>query len=749
MSQYNSDFALTSDIPEESYKKKSSRDRCVLIFLSLVSLALLITVIVLAVLYSEEVNKNDGSPTVVPPPKLTTTIPEDEYCMTTECILTSAQLLGNMNQSADPCEDFYNYACGGWLDKYDIPSDYSSYGTFTQINDNNMQIIKNVIESQSFNQDSEAEKKTYDFYSSCMNTDTMDAKGAQPFLDLVDQLGGWEVLGNWDQENWSLNDSIGELDHMYGVRPFYSWSVGADDMNPNISLYSIDQISRSTYLQNGEEDTYVMGYKAYMQNMLLELGVDEADVTVFVEEVFEFERQLDELTLPNSERIDPVQRYNKNTFQELTLMIPSFSILENLNVFYDETITDNDEMLNYGPVYLEKANELVNNTEHRILHNFMMWKLLNSVAYYLSSEFRDHYTTFNNLITGKKGRTDRWKDCQNECNVVFDMAVGAMFVREAFSEESKRELTEMVDSIKNIFVDRLPGIDWMDDESRDRAKVKTDYMTYAIGYPDYILVPAQLDERWEGYEVNTTEFFDNRVSYRRYYNERAMKGIFQSPDPDNWYYPPQIVNAYYDPSTNSMTFLAGILQSPMYDPVYSMSVNYGAIGMVMGHELTHGFDTIGGMYDHLGTLVPGGWYTNSSSIGFTGATKCVIDLYDGYCLPEIDCVNGDLTKSENIADLGGIQQAFFAYKEYYVKNVEKEGRLPGFNNHDETLFLGFAQGWCTEYTKEYLEVMLLTDPHSPAMYRVIGPLSQFEEFAKVYNCPEKTVMNPDERCSVW
>ncbi|XP_070580792.1 endothelin-converting enzyme homolog [Ptychodera flava] len=740
---YNSDFALAEDA---TAVKDRRRDKCVIRSLTVLSCLLVVAVIVLGVLYGVEVSKEVEIVTAAPPP---TTAPEPEYCMTTECILTAAQLLGNMNASADPCEDFYSYACGGWLDKYDIPSAYSSYSAFTQMNDENMQTIKQILESQSYNKDSAAEQKTYDFYVSCMDTDQMDELGAQPFLDLVDRLGGWEILGNWDHENWEFKTAVGELDHVYRVRPFYSWDIGPDDMNPNISLYRIDQISRSTYLHNGENSTYVKGYKSYMYDMVTELGVDQQNASMFVEEVFEFERKLNDLALRSSQRVDPVERYNSMTFEELTSMTSSFHILENLNSYYEQTIENSHPLVSYGPEYLEPANVLVNGTEDRILHNFMMWKLLDSVAYHLSKPFRDHYTDFNNLLTGKTGQSDRWKDCQNSCNGIFDMAVGAMFVREAFSEESKGDLTKMVDSIKAIFVDRLPEIEWMDDPSRETAEVKADYMTYDIGYPDYIRDPVQLDKRWEGYEVDTATFFNNTVTFNRYYNQRIMGRIFKPADPNEWYLPPQIVNAFYDPSANKMTYLAGILQSPMYDPVYSMSVNYGGIGMVMGHELTHGFDTIGGTYNQLGALVPGGWYSNSSAQGFSEATQCVVDLYNGYCLPQVGCVDGDLTKSENIADLGGIQQSFNAYKDYYVKIVGEEAPLPGFNSHEETFFLGFAQGWCTKYTKEYLEIMLQTDPHSPAMYRVAGPLSQFEEFARVYNCPAGSTMNPEKRCAVW
>ncbi|XP_006823072.2 endothelin-converting enzyme homolog [Saccoglossus kowalevskii] len=417
-----------------------------------------------------------------------------------------------------------------------------------------------------------------------------------------------------------------------------------------------------------------------------------------------------------------------------------------------EEIDENSEVICYGPDYLELANELVNVTSDRILHNFMMWKLLDSVAYYLSDPFRDQYTKFHNLLDGKSGKRERWKECQDECNIVFDMAVGAMFVREAFSEDDKAEVEVMIQDIKDAYIDELPNIDWMDDESRSKAEAKAKLMGYEIGYPDYILNTTELDARWEGFEVNRTQFFVNRMSFHRHRNEGTMKWIFKEPNPDEWYLPPQIVNAYYDPTTNNMTFLAGILQSPMYNPRYTMAFNYGAIGMVMGHELTHGFDTIGGMYNHEGALIPGGWYTEETTEGFLNETECVVDLYNSYCMPpwtDLGCIDGELTKSENIADLGGIKQAFYAYNNYYLARNLDVGLIPGFRSNDEVLFLAFSQGWCNKYTTEYLEQMLVSDPHSPAMYRVIGPLSNFEEFGSLYGCTTNDEMNREDKCSVW
>ncbi|RWS12030.1 endothelin-converting enzyme 2-like protein [Dinothrombium tinctorium] len=349
-------------------------------------------------------------------------------------------------------------------------------------------------------------------------------------------------------------------------------------------------------------------------------------------------------------------------------------------------------------------------------------------------------------IWGSEGSESPWRYCVSDTNNVMGFALGAMFVQNVFHGDSKPMAELMIAEIKSAFIENLPNLKWMDAETRKLAKEKADAITDMIGFPDFILNPEKLDEKYEGLNFAEDEYFENNVKFNMFSLKKNIKKIGKPANRSEWEMTPPTVNAYYTPTKNQIVFPAGILQAPFYDVNYPKSLNFGAMGVVMGHELTHAFDDQGREYDKSGNLHH--WWKNSTIKNFEERIKCFIDQYNAYEVNG-DHINGKQTLGENIADNGGLKAAFHAF-EGWMKTHPVELPLPGLNlTNRQLFFIGFAQVWCSVTTPEALKLQILNDPHSPAQFRVIGTVSNSYEFAKEFNCKPGSPMNPVKKCEVW
>lgn len=335
--------------------------------------------------------------------------------------------------------------------------------------------------------------------------------------------------------------------------------------------------------------------------------------------------------------------------------------------------------------------------------------------------------------------------CLGQTNRHFGMALGALFVHEHFSAASKAKVQQLVEDIKHILGQRLEELDWMDAETKAAARAKLQYMMVMVGYPDILLKPEAVDKEYE-FEVHEKTYFKNILNSIRFSIQLSVKKIRQEVDKSTWLLPPQALNAYYLPNKNQMVFPAGILQPTLYDPEFPQSLNYGGIGTIIGHELTHGYDDWGGQYDRSGNLLH--WWTEASYSRFLHKAECIVHLYDNFTVYN-QRVNGKHTLGENIADMGGLKLAYYAYQKW-VREHGPEHPLHRLKyTHNQLFFIAFAQNWCIKRRSQSIYLQVLTDKHAPEHYRVLGSVSQFEEFGRAFHCPKDSPMNPAHKCSVW
>ncbi|MFT7814149.1 hypothetical protein Z043-112628 [Arapaima gigas] len=381
-----------------------------------------------------------------------------------------------------------------------------------------------------------------------------------------------------------------------------------------------------------------------------------------------------------------------------------------------------------------------------LLNNYMMMKVVRKMVSILDQRFQDAEQRFFEVMYGtKKSCTPRWKLCVSDTDSALGFALGALFVKASFAEDSKAIAEDMVAEIKRAFEDSLQYVGWMDPETKEAAKEKADAIYNMIGYPKFIMEPKELDKVFNDFEVVSDHYFQNVMQYYNFSGRVTADQLRKAPNRDQWSMTPPTVNAYYNPTKNEMVLPAGILQAPFYNRAWPKALNFGGIGVVMGHELTHAFDDQGREYDKDGNLRS--WWRNSSVEAFKKQTECMVEQYSNYSVNQ-EPLNGKHTLGENIADNGGLKAAYKAYENWVQKNGE-EAVLPalGMTNH-QLFFVGFAQVWCSVRTPESSHEGVITDPHSPSRFRVIGTVSNSHEFSKHFNCKVDSPMNPRKKCEL-
>lgn len=688
------------------------------------------------------------------------THPQSGTCLTQACVTVAAALLNAMDHHVDPCQDFYRYACGGWIKSNPIPEGKSIWGTFGKLWQENQLVMRNVLEKPLSSNASKAEIKAQVYYNSCMDAnDTMEKLGAKPLTDLIYKVGGWNISGNTSIENWHFERMLQTLQNEYNIGGLFSWVVGEDERNSSRYIIQIDQggltlPTRDYYLNKSDSDEVLQAYLKFMTQVGVLLGGEENATREQMKDVIEFEKRLANITVPADERRDDEKLYHNMTIQDLEEIVPAIDWVQYFNIAFRQVkreIKLSERIVVYAPEYLRNLNDIL--IEHKshpegriILNNYLVWHLARAMTSYLSKAFRDASKILRKALVGSAGGEEPWRYCVTDTNNVIGFALGAMFVCEAFKGGSKGLAENMISEIREAFKDNLPQLKWMDEETRRLAREKADAITNMIGFPDYIMNSAQLDDYYKRLEFKDNDYFANNIRVNKFSLIQNLERLDQPVNKTRWGMTPPTVNAYYTPTKNQIVFPAGILQAPFYDTSYPRSLNFGGMGVVMGHELTHAFDDQGREYDRRGNLRP--WWNNATVERFKNQTQCMVDQYSDYGVGA-DKLNGKQTLGENIADNGGLKAAYHAYKGWVqVHGVEPP--LPGVNlTHSQLFFLGFAQVWCSASTKEALHLQLLNDPHSPAEYRVKGPLSNSKEFSRQFRCPLGSAMNRQTKCEVW
>uniref|UniRef100_A0A670IFG8 endothelin-converting enzyme 1 n=1 Tax=Podarcis muralis TaxID=64176 RepID=A0A670IFG8_PODMU len=677
--------------------------------------------------------------------------PSHTTCLTEACIIVAGKILEALDREINPCDDFYQYACGGWIKRNPLPDGRSKWSTFNSIWDQNQAIMKHLLENATFNSSSEAERKTQRYYLSCLKEQKIEELGSQPLMELIEKIGGWNITGPWNQSNFM--EVLKLVSGTYRASPFFTVFVGADSKSSNSNIIQLDQSglflpSRDYYLNKTANEKVLAAYLDYMVELGMLLGGARASTEEQMQQVLDLETELANLTVPQDERRDDEKIYHKLNIAGLQVLAPAIDWLDFISYFLSPLeLTEAEPVVVYGREYLQQVSQLINNTNKSVLNNYMIWNLVQKTASSLDQRFEAAQEKLLETLYGtKKSCTPRWQTCISNTDDTLGFALGALFVKATFDRHSKEIAEDMIAEIRTAFEESLDHLDWMDEKTKQAAKEKADSIYDMIGFPEFILDDKELDDVYDGYEVSEDSFFQNMLNFYNFSARFMADQLRKPPNRDQWSMTPQTVNAYYLPTKNGIVFPAGILQAPFYAHNHPKALNFGGIGVVMGHELTHAFDDQGREYDKEGNLRP--WWQNSSLEAFKNRTACMTEQYNKY-LVNGEHVNGKQTLGENIADNGGLKAAYNAYKVWLKKNGE-EKRLPSVDlTSHQLFFLGFAQVWCSVRTPESSHEGLVTDPHSPDKFRVIGTLSNSRDFVEHFKCPVGSLMNPGKHCEVW
>ncbi|KAJ8258257.1 hypothetical protein COCON_G00172690 [Conger conger] len=672
-------------------------------------------------------------------------------CLSESCVKVASGVLGALDRSVDPCHDFYGFACGGWMRSNPLPEGKSRWNPFSFLWERNMAVMKQQLENISIPGLSEAETKAQWYYQSCMNESKIQELGAQPLLELINQTGGWALTEPWNKSNFQQVLRVVSAQHH--TAPFFTVFVSTDPKSSNSNIIQVDQSglglpSRDYYLNKTANQKYLDAYLGFLVELGVLLGGSAERSRSIMQEIVNFETELANITVPQEQRRDDELLYHKIQAQELQTLAPAVDWLPFLrDVLAPVELNKTEPVVVYAKEYLPKVSHLINSTDKSILNNYMIMKVVQKMVSVLDQRFQDARQSFFEVMYGtKKSCTPRWKLCVGDTDSALGFALGAMFVKATFAESSKTIAEDMVSQIKQAFEESVQSVSWMDPDTKKAAKEKADAIYNMIGYPKFIMESKELDKVFHEFEVVSDQYFRNVMQYYNFSARVTADQLRKAPNREQWSMTPATVNAYYTPTKNNMVFPAGILQAPFYSSAWPQAINFGGMGVVMGHELTHAFDDQGREYDKDGNLRS--WWKNASVEAFKKQTQCMVEQYSNYSINH-EPLNGKHTLGENIADNGGLKAAYEAYESWIQKNGE-EPLLPAIGMTNRQLFfVGFAQVWCSVRTPESAHEGVMTDSHSPSRFRVIGTVSNSRQFSEVFSCPAGSPMNPHRKCELW
>lgn len=684
-----------------------------------------------------------------------------DICLTPGCVRAATEVLDKLDPAVDPCDDFYQYSCGNYLRSTNIPDDKSSVNTFSSINDQLLEKLRTAIEEEDERADAPRSfQLARKLYSACMNKSLIESRGLEPLQTVLKDLGGWPAVEGdaWDEASFDWRRSVYRFRRAgYSVDYFIDFSVATDARNSTYRSINLDQASLGLsreFLVKGPSDKLVDAYYQYQVDLAVLLGADRARAERELRQSLDFEIALANISLPSEKRRNVTLLYNPYTVDQLQREYPSVPWLEYLQTLLPSHVTiGNDELVVVSvPSYLKSLEGLLSHTPKRVMANYVMWRAAGASVTYMTEELRNRQLKYHSALTGKTEREPRWKECVDIVAGGLSLSVGSIYVRKYFNEEAKKAALEMVDDIRQEFLHILKEVDWMDDGTRKKGLEKAKSMAVHIAYPDELLDDNKLDQFYEKLDVSPTLYLESVLNLTKFGTNYSFSRLRQPVNKTEWitHGRPAIVNAFYSSIENSIQFPAGILQGAFFSAERPKYMNYGAIGFVIGHEITHGFDDQGRQFDKDGNLVD--WWDPVTRDEYLKKAECIISQYGNYTDDQTGMhLNGINTQGENIADNGGIKEAYRAYLALERRNGHPEPRLPALADLSprQMFWVSAAQTWCSKYRTEAMRQRITTGVHSPGRFRVLGPLSNRPEFAQDFACPLGSRMNPAQKCQVW
>jgi putative endopeptidase len=644
-----------------------------------------------------------------------------------------------IDKSADPCQDFYQYACGNWKKDNPIPPDQVRWGQFDLLRDRNLWLLYQLLETAAKpgDQRTPLEQKYGDFYASCMNTQLADEKGIsalQPALDSIAAMSDKKQLAT----------ILGKLEMPYGISGLYGFGVGQDQKDSSQQIAQAFQgglslPDRDYYLQQtGRMQKIREDFIAHMTRMFKLAGDSPEKAVAEAQATMAIEMALADGSMSRVDLRDPAKRYHIMTLEGLSDLTPNFQWQDYLQAISMGSFKTLDVMT---PGFFTTMNAQIRTQSLDAWKSYLRWRAIHDSAPWLSHAFvQENFDFFARELMGQQEIAPRWKRCTRATDNALGEAVGQDWVKKYFSPEKKENMDKLVTALDGALAKDIAQLPWMSDETKKNAQAKLEVMRRKIGYP----------EHWREYAtvtIHRDDLVGNIAQTTVYEDRRNLAKLGKPVDETEWGMTPPTVNASYSPPMNDINFPAGILQPPFYDFSKDPAVNFGGIGTVIGHEMTHGFDDQGSKYDGHGNVRE--WQTPEDRKAFNERTDCEVKEYGSFeTVPGVK-LNGKLTLGENTADNGGLRLAYIALMDTLAtEGAEADKKIDGYTPA-QRYFLSFAQVWCENVREQTARDRALTDPHSPGRWRVNGAVQNFDEFGKAFACKKGAPMYPENSCRVW
>jgi putative endopeptidase len=646
--------------------------------------------------------------------------------------------VGNMDTSVSACANFFQYANGGWTAKNQIPAAFSRWGRFEVLDEQNIGVLHGILDGLLAKKSLKAgtnEQKIADYYRSCMDEPGIEGQGVTPLQPEFDRIAAINDVAG-------LQAEIARF-HAYRIPAVFGFGGAQDFKNSQAVIAQAVQgglglPDRDYYTKDDEKSRQTREeYQKHVARMFELLGDSADHASAESQTILAIETKLAENSTTRVQRRDPEANYHPMNRTELSALTPHFD----WRSYFDGVNLPTIDKINVGqPDFFKAADKLLTAISLDDWKSYLRWHLLNSTAGTLSAKFVEEDFNFSGkYLQGTKEMQPRWRRCIVSTDRALGEALGQLYIQKTFTPAARVRAQDMVKNLVEALRSDLTTLNWMSDDTRKKAISKLDAFIRKIGYPD----------KWRSYEalqVSRGPFYNNTISARQFEVKRNLGKIGKPVDKTEWGMSPPTVNAYYNPSINEIVFPAGILQPPFYDPKADDAFNYGGIGAVIGHEMTHGFDDTGARFDANGNLAM--WWTPDDFKKFKERTDCVVKQFDGYEVEPGLNQNGKLVVGESVADLGGLAVAYAAYQKSL--NGKKPKVIAGFTP-EQRFFLGYAQIWAQNIRPEAARLRVATDPHPLGRFRVNGPLSNMELFAKAFQCKagDPMVRPADKRCQIW